>query len=225
MCVCARGLLCLQPFSRLGRLQRTFTGMATVLALREERDAQPATTPAGGAPYKYAFCSPPIAGKGIRESWIVQWLAYHLYIMKGDAHFFLYNVGGLSEQGRKLLEPFVQANIVTITDVLDEAKYPSWYHGQVSEYTNLFVSPCFFSSKLSPLWRLLCTHARIHVWKEGCKPKRVGNVHFFAGGAGPCGYRMERLLSKQALASLHAYPSPLSPRDVCSRHDSWPVHL
>lgn len=98
-------------------------------------------TKAGPIPHKYGFCSPPIQGS-IHQDWVRHWLVYHLSIMDGHAHFFFYNAGGITQEGRAMLDPFVKAGIVTITNVIDDQLYPTWYRAQVSRPVSVTLLLC-----------------------------------------------------------------------------------
>lgn len=87
-------------------------------------------------PLNYAFCGPPISGN-VRGEVIREWLIYHLYMYTYQgtkAHFFFYDVGGLGQEDRQLLQPFVEAGFLTIWDVIDSFRYPAWYHSQVRPF-------------------------------------------------------------------------------------------
>lgn len=100
--------------------------------------------------YKYVFCGAAISGK-VHVEVIKQWLIYHLYVAEGPkAHFIFYDIGGLTQAGRELLDPFVKAGFVTILDVADQTRYPSWYHGQVSNSSRNCCC-CCFSGQLEDL--------------------------------------------------------------------------
>lgn len=106
---------------------------------------------AASLPYKYAFCGPPMHGK-IRAEWILGWLTYHYNLyegLEGKVRFFFYNVGGLHPEGRRLLDPFIQAGVIEVIDALDEWYYPAHYHNQV-----MFINDCLHRTRYLAQWTL-----------------------------------------------------------------------
>ncbi|KAL2620282.1 hypothetical protein R1flu_000487 [Riccia fluitans] len=102
-------------------------------------------------PYKYAFCGPPMHGK-IKADWILSWMTYHFRLYggtEGKVRFLFYNNGGLKDEGRKVLEPFIKAGVVEIIDVFDEWQYPAHYHSQV-----LFINDCLQRTRYMSQWTL-----------------------------------------------------------------------
>ncbi|KAJ7536881.1 hypothetical protein O6H91_12G086500 [Diphasiastrum complanatum] len=95
---------------------------------------------------RIAFCGPPLHGN-IRADWILHWLVYHHYLWKGSAHFFFYNVGGLGDSHRRVLDPFLKGGYLTIIDASDEKMFPSWYHNQL-----LFINDCLHMTKYLSSW-------------------------------------------------------------------------
>jgi hypothetical protein len=81
----------------------------------------------------------------ISGEWVLQWMTYHNYVWEGQAHFFFYNLGGLSDEDRPLFDEFLGAGALTITDILDPmltVDYPTWYFHQV-----LFINDCLHRSR------------------------------------------------------------------------------
>ncbi|KAJ7551430.1 hypothetical protein O6H91_06G015200 [Diphasiastrum complanatum] len=95
---------------------------------------------------KIAFCGPPLHGN-IRADWILQWLMYYHYLWKEKAHFFFYNVGGLGDSHRRVLDPFLKGGYLTIIDAVDQNIFPSWYHNQL-----LFINDCLHMTRYLSSW-------------------------------------------------------------------------
>lgn len=96
--------------------------------------------------YEYAYCSPPIFHCD-RPHWFIQWLTYHHYVFEGKAHFFFYNVGGLTQEARMAMAPFLDAGLLTIIEAQEQRQYISWYYNQL-----LFINDCLHRSKALAKW-------------------------------------------------------------------------
>lgn len=95
-------------------------------------------------PFKYAFCGAPMHGT-VRADWILHWMKYHHYLTEGSAHFFFYNLGGLANSDRPVFNEFINAGLLSITDILDPNlswDYPTWYFHQV-----LLINDCLHRSR------------------------------------------------------------------------------
>ncbi|KAJ7536990.1 hypothetical protein O6H91_12G091600 [Diphasiastrum complanatum] len=97
-------------------------------------------------PLKYAFCGPPMYGN-IKAEWVLHWLVYHHYLWRDSVHFFLYNVGGITDSVRKVISPFINKGLLTIYDVEDQKEYPSWYYNQL-----LFSNDCLHRTRYLSSW-------------------------------------------------------------------------
>lgn len=102
-------------------------------------DVESFLTPPKEKPHKYAFCGPPMHGH-VKMDWIKSWLVYHNYLWNGDALFFFYNVGGVRDDERHHVQDFVDAGLLTITELtspLIQTLFPSWYYHQL-----LYLNDC-----------------------------------------------------------------------------------
>ena len=81
----------------------------------------------------------------VNVEWVKAWMVYHNYLWNGDALFFFYNVGGLKDADRRVLQEFLDAGRLIITDHSGEdyeRVYPSWYHHQL-----LYIEDCLFRAR------------------------------------------------------------------------------
>ena len=81
----------------------------------------------------------------LSAEWILQWITYHHYLAQGRGHFFFYNLGGLAELDKPQFQQFLDAGLLSITDILDPtltSDYPTWYYHQV-----LFINDCLHRSR------------------------------------------------------------------------------
>ncbi|KAJ7296889.1 hypothetical protein O6H91_12G086300 [Diphasiastrum complanatum] len=123
-------------------------GTERKLALEEKKGAASDLMRKRNSPpsLRIAFCGPPIHGN-IRADWVLHWLVYHHYLWNGSAHFFFYNVGGLDDSHRRVLDPFLKGGYLTIIDALDEKLFPSWYYNQL-----LFINDCLHMTRYLSSW-------------------------------------------------------------------------
>lgn len=116
-----------------------------ILALEEQvNEVNIVSTPPEKIPFKYAFCGAPMHGT-VRADWILHWMKYHHYLTEGSAHFFFYNLGGLANSDRPVFNEFINAGLLSITDILDPNlswDYPTWYFHQV-----LLINDCLHRSR------------------------------------------------------------------------------
>ncbi|KAG0607618.1 hypothetical protein M758_8G043200 [Ceratodon purpureus] len=136
------GLLVLRISTGYGRSDLNNLPVVAMEELAGEVDI--VMTPPEKLPFKYAFCGAPMHGK-LSAEWILQWMTYHHYLAQGRGHFFFYNLVGLAELDKPQFQQFLDAGLLSITDILDPtltSDYPTWYYHQV-----LFINDCLHRSR------------------------------------------------------------------------------
>ncbi|CAM6102638.1 unnamed protein product [Calypogeia fissa] len=101
-------------------------------------------------PFKYDFmyCGSPLYGK-ISPQRVREWIAWHARILGPRSHFILYDGGGLHDDVRKVLAPWVKLGRVSIMNYRQEARYDSHYHSQA-----VVLNDCLMQAKTLAEWAL-----------------------------------------------------------------------
>ncbi|GJP67412.1 hypothetical protein CLOP_g24232 [Closterium sp. NIES-67] len=94
--------------------------------------------------HNITHCSPPIHHE-VNAERIHQWMDLH--IRMGVDHYAMYDVGGVDDQLRSAVKPFLDGGIVEITDFREVVNYESWYYGQV-----MIVNDCVYRFRSLSKW-------------------------------------------------------------------------
>ncbi|KAK4484018.1 hypothetical protein RD792_011231 [Penstemon davidsonii] len=100
------------------------------------------------APYKYEYlyCGSSLYGNLSAER-MREWLAYHAWFFGASSHFVFHDAGGVSEEVRAVLEPWLRAGRVTLQDIRDQAEYDGYYYNQF-----LVVNDCLHRYRHAANW-------------------------------------------------------------------------
>ncbi|XP_057537687.1 galactan beta-1,4-galactosyltransferase GALS1 [Amaranthus tricolor] len=96
--------------------------------------------------YDYLYCGSSLYGN-LSASRIREWMAYHAWFFGEKSHFVFHDAGGVSEEVRKVLEPWVKIGRVTIQDIREQEKFDGYYYNQF-----LIVNDCLHRYKFDANW-------------------------------------------------------------------------
>lgn len=97
-------------------------------------------------PYDYVYCGSPLFGN-LSPQKIREWIAYHAHFFGPRSHFFLYDAGGVHEEVRRVLAPWIQTGRVTLDNIREQEKYDGYYHNQF-----MVVNDCFHRARHLARW-------------------------------------------------------------------------
>lgn len=97
-------------------------------------------------PYDYVYCGSPLFGN-LSPQKIREWIAYHAHFFGPRSHFFLYDAGGVHEEVRRVLAPWIQTGRVTLDNIREQEKYDGYYHNQF-----MVVNDCFHRARHLAHW-------------------------------------------------------------------------
>eukprot|EP00897_Mesotaenium_endlicherianum_P011073 jgi/Mesen1/9995/ME000072S09405 len=196
---------------------------------------EPGTDPhevLAGAPYKrfLTYCSPPMYGS-IDPQRVKEWLEYHRST-HGVDHVHMYDAGGLDADVMKVLQPYLDAGTMDITDIKASLKYDTWLYSQV-----LVVNDCALRTRATSRWALMMdideylhVTAAPHTLPSFLKP--MPNISWVSIGSlsytidtcgapvegGPHSWAVERLVFHEP--SVHCRdPSKYPSRELCLKWD------
>ncbi|KMS96194.1 hypothetical protein BVRB_001040 [Beta vulgaris subsp. vulgaris] len=96
--------------------------------------------------YDYLYCGSSLYGN-LSASRIREWLAYHSWFFGLNSHFVFHDAGGVSEDVRKVLEPWVKLGRVTVQDIREQENYDGYYYNQF-----LVVNDCLHRYRFAAKW-------------------------------------------------------------------------
>ncbi|KAH7421973.1 hypothetical protein KP509_13G084100 [Ceratopteris richardii] len=96
--------------------------------------------------YEFVFCGSPLFGR-LSAQRIREWITYHAKLFGKNAHFFMYDVGGMTDSVWKVLAPWLKLGYVTVHDIRDLDKFDGYYHNQF-----LVINDCFHRTRLLSNW-------------------------------------------------------------------------
>lgn len=95
--------------------------------------------------YEVAYCSPLFHDAMIaRQVW--EWLEFHR-VIHNVTHFFLYDAGGMDEEMTKMLDPYVDKKLATITDMREVLIFTVVSWGQ-----KLAIADCIYRTRYLAKW-------------------------------------------------------------------------
>ncbi|CAH8389335.1 unnamed protein product [Eruca vesicaria subsp. sativa] len=97
-------------------------------------------------PYDYLYCGSSLYGN-VSSSRMREWMAYHAWFFGDRSHFVFHDAGGVSEEVREVLEPWIRAGRVTLQDIRDQANYDGYYYNQF-----LIVNDCLHRYRHAANW-------------------------------------------------------------------------
>ncbi|KAL3845933.1 hypothetical protein ACJIZ3_003336 [Penstemon smallii] len=96
--------------------------------------------------YEYLYCGSSLYGN-LSAARMREWIAYHAWFFGPNSHFVLHDAGGVSDEVRAVLEPWVRAGRVTLQDIKAQAEYDGYYYNQF-----LVVNDCLHRYRHSANW-------------------------------------------------------------------------
>ncbi|KAL3695315.1 hypothetical protein R1sor_009391 [Riccia sorocarpa] len=96
--------------------------------------------------YEYLYCGSPWFGV-LSPQRIREWLSYTMMVLGPLSHFILYDAGGIEDEHRRILNPWIKMGRVTLMNLRGEARYDAFYYNQF-----LVVNDCLFRSKTLANW-------------------------------------------------------------------------
>ncbi|GAB4829485.1 Galactan beta-1,4-galactosyltransferase gals1 [Ancistrocladus abbreviatus] len=97
-------------------------------------------------PYDYLYCGSSLYGK-LSADRIREWMAYHTWFFGLRSHFVFHDAGGVSEEVRKVLEPWVKAGRATVQDIRAQEEFDGYYYNQF-----LVVNDCLHRYRFAAKW-------------------------------------------------------------------------
>ncbi|CAM6092094.1 unnamed protein product [Calypogeia fissa] len=124
------------------------TGLPDVhfVALTEEANKYDGSIFSAPYKYDYLYCGSPLYGP-ISPQRIREWIAYHVRLFGPRSHFILYDAGGIHDDVRKVLEPWIKLGFVTLENIRQESRYDVYYYSQF-----LINNDCVFRGKTLANW-------------------------------------------------------------------------
>ncbi|BBN02391.1 galactan beta-1,4-galactosyltransferase [Marchantia polymorpha subsp. ruderalis] len=96
--------------------------------------------------YEYLYCGSPLFGS-ISPQRMREWISYHAMLFGPRSHFILYDAGGIHDEVRRILEPWVKLGRVTVMNIRQQMRYDTYYYNQF-----LVVNDCLFRAKALANW-------------------------------------------------------------------------
>ncbi|XP_021861025.1 galactan beta-1,4-galactosyltransferase GALS1 [Spinacia oleracea] len=94
----------------------------------------------------YLYCGSSLYGN-ISAARIREWVAYHAWLFGEKSHFVFHDAGGVTDDVRKVLEPWVKKGRVTIQDIREQENFDGYYYNQF-----LVVNDCLHRYRFSAKW-------------------------------------------------------------------------
>lgn len=117
-----------------------------IVALSEEPGAFNASVFDPPYPYDFLYCGSPLFGR-LNARRVREWMAYHDMVFGGRSHFVLYDAGGIHEDVRAVLLPWMELGRVSVQDIRSTAHFDGYYYNQF-----LMVNDCLQRSKFLANW-------------------------------------------------------------------------
>lgn len=96
--------------------------------------------------YDYLYCGSSLYGN-ISAARVREWMAYHAWFFGPKSHFVFHDAGGVSEDVRAVLEPWVRLGRVTVQDIRDQDRFDGYYYNQF-----LVVNDCLHRYRFAANW-------------------------------------------------------------------------
>ncbi|KAG6548249.1 hypothetical protein Mapa_010300 [Marchantia paleacea] len=96
--------------------------------------------------YDYLYCGSPLYGS-ISPQRMREWMSYHAMLFGPRSHFILYDAGGIHDEVRRILEPWLKLGRVTVMNIRQQMRYDTYYYNQF-----LVVNDCLFRAKSLANW-------------------------------------------------------------------------
>ncbi|GLJ39204.1 hypothetical protein SUGI_0799510 [Cryptomeria japonica] len=117
-----------------------------IVALTEKENAYNASLFTAPPRYNYLYCGSSLYGN-LSPQRMREWMAYHVKFFGPRSHFVFHDAGGVHEEVRKVLEPWIAAGRVTLQDIREQERFDGYYHNQF-----LIVNDCLHRYKFLANW-------------------------------------------------------------------------
>lgn len=96
--------------------------------------------------YEYLYCGSSLYGD-LSAARLREWMAYHAWFFGEKSHFVFHDAGGVSDEARAVLDPWVRAGRVTMQDIRAQAEFDGYYYNQF-----LVVNDCLHRYRYAANW-------------------------------------------------------------------------
>ncbi|KAL9224664.1 hypothetical protein vseg_000680 [Gypsophila vaccaria] len=94
----------------------------------------------------YLYCGSSLYGN-LSAVRVREWMAYHAWLFGERSHFVFHDAGGVSDEVRAVLDPWIKLGRATLEDIRDESHYDGYYYNQF-----LVVNDCLHRYKFDAKW-------------------------------------------------------------------------
>ncbi|KAL2652718.1 hypothetical protein R1flu_020846 [Riccia fluitans] len=98
--------------------------------------------------FEYVYCSAPI-WTNLSAVHVKQWFMYHHTLLNGNVRYFFYDNIGIDSETMAVLQPFIDAGILTVINQHRERDYDAWYHTQAPT-----INDCMRRARFLAKWVL-----------------------------------------------------------------------
>lgn len=96
--------------------------------------------------YDYLYCGSSLYGN-LSPQRVREWIAYHARFFGERSHFVLHDAGGVREEVREVLRPWIELGRVTLHDIRDQERFDGYYHNQF-----MVVNDCLHRYRFDAKW-------------------------------------------------------------------------
>ncbi|GAV75050.1 Glyco_transf_92 domain-containing protein [Cephalotus follicularis] len=118
----------------------------TIEALTESPGSVDFTIFTSKPKYDYLYCGSPLYGN-LSPQRVREWMAYHVRFFGDRSHFVIYDAGGVHEEVKEVLKPWMDLGYVTLQDITDQERFDGYYHNQF-----MVVNDCLHRYKFMAKW-------------------------------------------------------------------------
>ncbi|XP_074273608.1 galactan beta-1,4-galactosyltransferase GALS1 isoform X2 [Silene latifolia] len=94
----------------------------------------------------YLYCGSSLYGN-LSAARIREWMAYHAWLFGPKSHFVFHDAGGVTDEVRAVLEPWIKLGRATLQDIREQEKYDGYYYNQF-----LVVNDCLHRYRFDAKW-------------------------------------------------------------------------
>ncbi|KAL2644930.1 hypothetical protein R1flu_012517 [Riccia fluitans] len=98
--------------------------------------------------YEYVYCSPPV-WTNLSAVYVKEWFKYHHALLDGNVRYFVYDNIGIDNETMAVLQPFIDAGILTVINQHRERDYDAWWHTQATA-----INDCIKRARFIGKWVL-----------------------------------------------------------------------
>ncbi|GAB2213780.1 hypothetical protein Droror1_Dr00018095 [Drosera rotundifolia] len=96
--------------------------------------------------YEYLYCGSSLYGD-LSPQRVREWLAYHVRLFGGRAHFVIHDAGGVHPEVMEVLRPWMELGYVSLQDIREQERFDGYYHNQF-----LIVNDCLHRFRFLTRW-------------------------------------------------------------------------